>query len=435
MSEDPAAGANDPGWLEGIESELAEPAPRRTSSVEVRHPEVSGETPELDLPALKTFSLRGMLLHLMLSYRVATEGVGKGNGIVKDLYDELLRLSVEGSPELHLPGSALGKFPYFLKQPSLLNPEKQAGQVKVFWDKKCLLDAKSWLEGFVLGLSHSMVIVPLLSANGTTGSIGGMIGLKDNDYVDNVLLELILALELLNIGHTSVQAILPVLIGEFDGTKFKEFDFKIIDQLPDVPSQATNARAGYIMKQLGLPEDAIESMKLRSVKSVVFRITQMQGVSLSESASRGEAVTASATRVLETVVKAIKDVQSAPETFQFQIPMGAEVLDWLGRVSLRSYGPVFASHDLHSVAEIASLAHDDETLREICKSHDEMYPKRKKASIGDFVKLKKAVSDLKGCPEGMLLSQRLETFSDKTVSYRTCMFSACVPPDHSRLHV
>ena len=43
----------------------------------------------------------------------------------------------------------------------------QAGQVKVFWDKECLLDGQSWLQGFVLGLSHSMVIVPLLSANGT----------------------------------------------------------------------------------------------------------------------------------------------------------------------------------------------------------------------------------------------------------------------------
>lgn len=49
-----------------------------------------------------------------------------------------------------------------------------------------------------------------MTCTGTTGSIGGMIGLKDNDYVDNVLLELILALELLNIGHTSVQ-VLPCL--------------------------------------------------------------------------------------------------------------------------------------------------------------------------------------------------------------------------------
>ena len=35
----------------------------------------------------------------------------------------------------------------------------------------------------------------------------------------------------------SVQAILPVLIGEFDGTKFKDFPFEVVDQLPDVPSQ------------------------------------------------------------------------------------------------------------------------------------------------------------------------------------------------------
>ena len=59
-------------------------------------------------------------------------------------------------------------------------------------------------------------------------------------------------------------------------------------------------------------------------------------------------------------------------------------------------------------AEIASLAQDDETLRELCKSHDEMYPKRKKASIGDFVKLKK-VSTAPG-PGWILTCKRKREF-------------------------
>lgn len=80
--------------------------------------------PDLDLPQLKAFSLRGMLMHAMLSYRVASEGVGKrGTGLVKELYDELLRLSVN-EPELFLPPSGLGKFPHFLKQPRSC-PENQ----------------------------------------------------------------------------------------------------------------------------------------------------------------------------------------------------------------------------------------------------------------------------------------------------------------------
>ncbi|KAJ1481720.1 hypothetical protein T484DRAFT_1898899 [Baffinella frigidus] len=227
---------------------------------------------------------------------------------------------------------------------------------------------------------------------------------RDVSYrtVDNVLLQLILALELLNIEDTSVQAILPVFVGEILDDKFQPFLFGVIDELPDFPSVATNARAAMIMRQLGLPEQVIEKMQARSVRSIVSRVTHMQGVNAT-----------------------IRVVQSAPETFRFQHPMGAEVLDWLGRVSLLSYGPVMASHDLHSIGEIASLANDDLIIHKLCRTHDDMYPKRnKKDSIGDFVKLKKALGNLKGRPEGMLLAERLELFSDREVSYRTCMFSA-----------
>jgi len=38
-----------------------------------------------------------------------------------------------------------------------------------------------------------------------------------------------------------------------------------------------------------------------------------------------------------------------------------------------------------------------------------------------------AVGHLKGRAEGMLLAERLELFSDRDVSYRTCMFTAYVP--------
>jgi hypothetical protein len=100
----------------------------------VGHPEVPGETPALYLPELRPFSLRGMLMHAMLSYRVSSEGVGtSGNGFVKDLYDELLRLSVnDRNADLHLPFSGLGKFPHFLNQPpgaSSSHREKQVSLV------------------------------------------------------------------------------------------------------------------------------------------------------------------------------------------------------------------------------------------------------------------------------------------------------------------
>lgn len=114
-----------PAFLEMTLPGHVHDTPRSASSdVAPRHPEVGEEVPDLDLPQLKAFSLRGMLMHAMLSYRVASEGVGKrGTGLVKELYDELLRLSVN-EPELFLPPSGLGKFPHFLKQPRSC-PENQ----------------------------------------------------------------------------------------------------------------------------------------------------------------------------------------------------------------------------------------------------------------------------------------------------------------------
>jgi len=80
-------------------------APPRAFEGMVSHPEVSREVPSLDLPQLKFFSLREMLMHAMLSCRVASEGVGKaGSGCVKDLYTEIMRLS-KSDPELTIPST------------------------------------------------------------------------------------------------------------------------------------------------------------------------------------------------------------------------------------------------------------------------------------------------------------------------------------------
>jgi len=145
-----AAAAQETGWLEDVEREFEESvatvtppgqvqedgheagggppdicATPRTIGGEVRHPEIPGQEPDLDLPQLKPFSLRGMLMHVMLSYRVASEGVGKtGNGFVKDLYSEILRLSTSDT-DLTLPSTGLGKFPHFLKRPRSSRTENQ----------------------------------------------------------------------------------------------------------------------------------------------------------------------------------------------------------------------------------------------------------------------------------------------------------------------
>ncbi|KAJ1467763.1 hypothetical protein T484DRAFT_1857729, partial [Baffinella frigidus] len=138
------------------------------------------------------------------------------------------------------------------KRPVPFLPE----QAKVFLDKDCLQDGQSWLAGFVQGLVASMTFVPLLSwSEDDQGSLGELsrIGVNGFDRVDNVLLELILAMALREEPGAACQAVLPVLVGPAaEGGGFGPFPFYKLARLSDEPSRATNARAGGILQQLGL---------------------------------------------------------------------------------------------------------------------------------------------------------------------------------------
>ena len=153
-----------------------------------------------------------------------------------------------------------------------------------------------------------MVCVPLLSwTEDDKGSLGelGRIGVGGFDKVDNVLLELILAVALREEASAAVQAVLPVLIGPArtaaEGGGFAAFPFHKLAGLSDEPSKATNARAGAILKQLGLSEDRLEVVRGRSVKEVVDLVLRNQGVQASQWGSVEGVVAECGTRVLKTV--------------------------------------------------------------------------------------------------------------------------------------
>ncbi|KAJ1473991.1 hypothetical protein T484DRAFT_1912139, partial [Baffinella frigidus] len=244
--------------------------------------------PALALAMPHPFSLRGELMHAFISYRVATEGPA-GNKLSGRLAER--------------------------------------EEAKVFLDKDCLLDGQSWLAGFIQGVVSSMVFVPLLSwREDDLGSLGELsrIGVNGFDRVDNVLLEL---------------AVLPVLIGPArpaaEGGGFETFPFYKLARLSDEPSRATNARAGEILRQLGLDEDKVEAVLGRSVKQVVDQVLRNQGVQASHLGDEEGVVTECATRVLRTVLQEMRRLRSDPAYFEQGTPMGSEVLEWLQEANLR----------------------------------------------------------------------------------------------------
>lgn len=62
----------------------------------------------------------------------------------------------------------------------------------MYLDELCLLDGQKWQEGFIKGLSVSLVVVTILSWSPDDGGSLGKLALmsEDNDYVDNILVSL-----------------------------------------------------------------------------------------------------------------------------------------------------------------------------------------------------------------------------------------------------
>ncbi|KAK3269259.1 hypothetical protein CYMTET_22292, partial [Cymbomonas tetramitiformis] len=117
--------------------------------------------------------------HVFLSYRVRTEA-----WFVELLYEALRKRRVEAGAGLH---------------------------TQVFWDKMCLQNGQPWEEGFMIGLTSSVVVVPVISL-GSTKPLTSV-----NAWVDNVLLEWMTAQALLNAPAaltSNVRAIFPVFLGQ-----------------------------------------------------------------------------------------------------------------------------------------------------------------------------------------------------------------------------
>ncbi|KAK3261094.1 hypothetical protein CYMTET_29987 [Cymbomonas tetramitiformis] len=122
--------------------------------------------------------------HVFLSYRVSTEA-----WFVELLYEALRKRRING-----------GRGPH----------------TQVFWDKMCLQNGQPWEEGFMIGLTGSVVVVPILSL-GSTEPLAKLP--LAGDRVDNVLLEWMTSLALLNLHSTGVSAaavrsIFPVFMGK-----------------------------------------------------------------------------------------------------------------------------------------------------------------------------------------------------------------------------
>ena len=108
--------------------------------------------------------------------------------------------------------------------------------MRVWYDTKSLLWGQRWEHGFVAGLRHSIVIVPVLSKK----CLAPFTALGADSGCDNVLLEHSLALELKE--RSVVYSIAPLLVGEKDSPRSHTDDGRPPTHPPTRPDRRRRSR-------------------------------------------------------------------------------------------------------------------------------------------------------------------------------------------------
>ena len=398
--------------------------------------------PSADIRSGVPRSLRNLigteLFHFFLSYRVSTEGP-----MMESVYDSILRLSED---EKKIPQGAKGKWPRFATVPQ----DCHRFTVKGFLDKRCLRDGKDWEAGFVLGLMHSLVFVPIMSGfksdqaakhvidevgNGRPlavdakdsiyrGSVGDMVGLDTNDKVDNVLLEYIIAWHWLRKEGTYLQSIYPIMVGKKlpNGT-YENFDMSLIDKLPQRPSHKTNETAALILEMMGVEDREIREMKQRTVKQIVQMMLKHQGIIMtSDMAANGNIHDFLAHKIMDVIIRDIRILQYAPSEFAFKRPGGHEVLQWLCERSLLKLSRTFAEHDVDSSLKMSQLTEIDihDMFREEVTARESSIKLRK----GMLTTLRAAIEELRKSKMANKYSTRLMEYRDSKTALGTAVWTS-----------
>ncbi len=347
-----------------------------------------------------SLSLRGEIFHVFISYRVSTE-----SDLVRELYHQLMK-SAKASK---IPG--ISKWPSKFKKPT---SDVASSSIHVFWDAKALAPGLTWKDdGFVSALSKSLVFTPMLS-DGVVKKWSSPVV----DYVDNVLLELILALEFNKLhssdeGPSSVHPckyIVPVFVSDL---------FSKMSDISKEVSRATVAEAARLFGKLGIQYSSCEY----SPHSVLAALCDFQGVKMAayHQELKEHAIRAAVNEIITAVTMCIQQSSVFVDDFKAHHPRARELCDWLQLLNMSKYTGFLARHGITSVYALSVLDVGSAVpiLAEDCA-----------LSCGEsrsqaIVSLSRAVAMAKSSELSLPLSVRFNRFVDTDASVLSALFSTC----------
>ncbi len=418
-------------------------------------------TPSLPQQAL-IFNPQGQKMkpffHVMISYRVSTE-----KNRARVLFDRLLQNSFKRIPEVGMS-----------KWPEGFSDQKyRSGHANVFLDQVCLKSGENWEQsdeggGFVGALLKSLIFVPLLSwkvetdasqevpvalqKKRFTGSVGEMVARYSNslgkfidadpgpdtapkrpfcDAVDNVLLELILAMELYSymkqvrkgnpVLHSCMR-LFPIMVDEFP----------VYRQLPNRISELTYAKASDCLMRYGIQIPVSGQKKtVREVIEYFFKLqsemlNEGQRFKMSDDGKYVEDHTDFVEPALETVsskiIDSICDIVSLIDPLSpFESkPLCDELNSFLVQRNCSYMTRILAANGVTSLRKLSSLTLPSAIL-DLAKQCSAV---SSKTVVNEVVALTNAIDESKVNESSWLLSARLSRFIDKDASFETVIKSS-----------
>ena len=371
----------------------------------------------------------------MLSYRVQPD-----QDFVCKLHNKISMLGSRGSVcDVPYPRS-------FKRDDTTLS-----SKVRLFQDFYCLKDGKPWegdggsgldSGGFVGALCQSVIFVPLFSAYLKPGAphaaalpaaspqvdlvASGSIGLmkylsEDNDKQDNVLLELILAMELhkyaVKMAHLgSFKSMFPcsVIFPLFQSTVV----FDVTNSLSTLPSVITNQKALAVLKTIGITPSAKLANGTLSVKEVIQFYGNFQGMKLYDYGAEIHQIDAAAKRLLQC----IEDTFSDPfELFDANYTEAYELRNFLNSINMSHFSSAMIAHKISSVEQFAALDRDANGI--LGKLATDASRVSKDSEVSEIIKLQAAVKLSQNSSLATPLEKRFRDFVDADAAFLTAAFS------------
>ncbi len=338
--------------------------------------------------------LRSEIFHVFMSYRVKTEA-----GLVGELYHKFMT------------SADAAKIPDISKWPSKFKQPPRESRLHVFWDAKCLAPGLPWKDnGFVTALSTSLLFLPLLS-DGVVEKWFAPV----QDVVDNVLLELILALEFNLLSRKyplevyPCKHIMPVFVDDV---------FKRHSELSPAPANETMKEASRILAALG-----VGLSRDYSPHSVLTALGAFQGVEMHvyHDKLRQQALDVIVHEAVTAVAMCIQGSSSFIDDFVAHHPRARELCDWLQGHSMAHCTGTIARHGINSVYSL-SLVDAGVVVPALAEDFVLSFGQTRVQAIAT---LSRAIALAKYSPLSLPLSVRCNSFVDKDASILSAVFSSC----------